>query len=559
MRIIKKSRTTGFLAATLMMLVMILAGTQVYAANNDDALTFDKDVLGQNANDDGAQILYYGQNSDGTANSWTVIGYDGKGHEMLAKKGVITLLRKDPSETSSFTVSGNNEYSTSSLRKTLESWLHRGAAPKLSGKEQNLIISRTLEGGSANFVWWPSSPDYDPDKIKGEKVENAFLWPLSYAEAEKLAESIRTTGYDWWLRSPGDDDTNAAEVEGNGTVLPASDYTLSSPLGARPACYLDPGAIVFIAAAQGGKNCGATGPGSLHRVGANCNDEWSVTIHDKYREDFTASLKTRTATGEEIEYSNAHYGDNEFISAIIVNKTGEIKYYGRLAELKGAGDATGTVSINVDKRYNVGDTLYVFNEQMNGDKKTDYVGNLIEIPIKEDLTNAPVVLSSNAFTYKAKVQKPSIKKIKGLTLALNTDYTAKWSNASSKNAGTYTVTITGTGSYMGTTKATYQIKKAANTMTVKPKTATVKYAAVQKKSVTLKAANAITVKNPKGKVTYKKTSGNPGIKVASGGKITVRKGLKKGTYKVKVKVKAAGNANYKPSAEKTVTCKIRVK
>ena len=121
------------------------------------------------------------------------------------------------------------------------------------------------------------------------------------------------------------------------------------------------------------------------------------------------------------------------------------------------------------------------------------------------------------------------------------------------------LTITGTGSYMGTTKATYQIKKAANTMTVKPKTATVKYAAVQKKSVTLKAANAITVKNPKGKVTYKKTSGNPGIKVASGGKITVRKGLKKGTYKVKVKVKAAGNANYKPSAEKTVTCKIRVK
>ena len=218
MRIIKKSRTTGFLAATLMMLVMILAGTQVYAANNDDALTFDKDVLGQNANDDGAQILYYGQNSDGTANSWTVIGYDGKGHEMLAKKGVITLLRKDPSETSSFTVSGNNEYSTSSLRKTLESWLHRGAAPKLSGKEQNLIISRTLEGGSANFAWLDPSPDYDPDKIKGEKVENAFLWPLSYAEADKLAGSIKTTGYDWWLRSPGPDDHAALVLYTSGEL-----------------------------------------------------------------------------------------------------------------------------------------------------------------------------------------------------------------------------------------------------------------------------------------------------------------------------------------------------
>ena len=60
MRIIKKSRITGIFTAALMMLVMILAGAQVYAANNDDALTFDKDVLGQNPNDDGAQILYYG-------------------------------------------------------------------------------------------------------------------------------------------------------------------------------------------------------------------------------------------------------------------------------------------------------------------------------------------------------------------------------------------------------------------------------------------------------------------------------------------------------------------
>ena len=42
------------------------------------------------------------------------------------------------------------------------------------------------------------------------------------------------------------------------------------------------------------------------------------------------------------------------------------------------------------------------------------------------------------------------------------------------------------------------------------------------------------------------------------GKVTVKKGLKKGTYKVKVKVKAAGNKNYK-AATKTVTFKINVK
>ena len=38
-----------------------------------------------------------------------------------------------------------------------------------------------------------------------------------------------------------------------------------------------------------------------------------------------------------------------------------------------------------------------------------------------------------------------------------------------------------------------------------------------------------------------------------------KKTLKKGTYNVKAKVKAAGNANYKESAVKTVTFKVRVK
>ena len=42
------------------------------------------------------------------------------------------------------------------------------------------------------------------------------------------------------------------------------------------------------------------------------------------------------------------------------------------------------------------------------------------------------------------------------------------------------------------------------------------------------------------------------------GKITVKKGLKKGTYKLKIKVTAAGNANYN-AGSKSVTVKIKVK
>ena len=43
------------------------------------------------------------------------------------------------------------------------------------------------------------------------------------------------------------------------------------------------------------------------------------------------------------------------------------------------------------------------------------------------------------------------------------------------------------------------------------------------------------------------------------GKVTVKKGLKKGTYKVKAGVRAAGNDSYDAAAWKIVTFKVKVK
>lgn len=42
------------------------------------------------------------------------------------------------------------------------------------------------------------------------------------------------------------------------------------------------------------------------------------------------------------------------------------------------------------------------------------------------------------------------------------------------------------------------------------------------------------------------------------GKVTVKKGTKKGKYRIRIKVTAAGTANYK-KATKTLTCTIVVK
>jgi hypothetical protein len=96
--------------------------------------------------------------------------------------------------------------------------------------------------------------------------------------------------------------------------------------------------------------------------------------------------------------------------------------------------------------------------------------------------------------------------------------------------------------------------KAANTMTAKGKTITAK----KNKTKTFKKSKAFSVKSAKGKVTFAKKSGKAKIVVSKSGKVTVKKGLKKGTYKVKVAVTAAGNGNYLPKT-KVVTLKVKVK
>ena len=118
--------------------------------------------------------------------------------------------------------------------------------------------------------------------------------------------------------------------------------------------------------------------------------------------------------------------------------------------------------------------------------------------------------------------------------------------------------VNGKKYYSAWSKASYTIVKAANPMTVKGKTASVSYKALSKKDQKLAASKVLKISKNKGNTTCKKVSGNAKIRIARDGKVTVKKGLKKNTYTVKVKVTAAGNANYNP-ATKTVSFKITVK
>ena len=178
-----------------------------------------------------------------------------------------------------------------------------------------------------------------------------------------------------------------------------------------------------------------------------------------------------------------------------------------------------------------------------------------------NISDADIKVSGETFVFNGKEQRPVILTINGHTLIEGVDYIVEWSDKVSKSAGSYYMTVKGTGLCTGSTVYKYKITKAANPLSIKGKNVSVKRSKLKKKSLKLAVTKVLTFNREAGdKKTYKKVSGNRKISInGATGNVTIKKGLKKGTYKVKVKVKAAGNANYNESSSAIVTFKIKVK
>jgi methionine-rich copper-binding protein CopC len=161
---------------------------------------------------------------------------------------------------------------------------------------------------------------------------------------------------------------------------------------------------------------------------------------------------------------------------------------------------------------------------------------------------------SGTYTYNGKFQTPKYKVTiekngKTVTLKEGTDY--KVVSAAHKVAGSHVISIQGINNYEDklTVKNAYTIKKKAQSIKVSTKYKAVAAKTFKKKSKSYKIST--TGVKEKGKVTYKTNSKKITVK---NGKITLKKGIKKGTYKVTVTV--AATDNYKKTT-KTLTIKVK--
>ena len=211
--------------------------------------------------------------------------------------------------------------------------------------------------------------------LNGDKV---FF--LSAEEADKIYfESMdeRKAKYngevkEWWLRSYSS--SNPSIVNKNGEVNEGSAFYSKA---ARPAFNLEKSKVMYISPAEDGKNKNEVG--ALEKVASTNTTEWKLTLKDSARGSFTASKSKQHGMEVTINYDNAKTGTNEYLSAVVTDKSNtEIKYYGRIEKLEN-GNENGTVEIDLNGKFEDGDKLFVFNEQYNGDKKTDYSSDRKEI------------------------------------------------------------------------------------------------------------------------------------------------------------------------------------
>ena len=381
-----KKRILSILLTLCMLFCLVPTGVfaEGETATGSAAIQLGTDALSKNVNTATAPTVYFGQDHENNPGAWRVIDYDGNSAAGIA--GNMTLLAANNMGLSKFGAS--NAYADSALKEAIDA-----LADKLTAKETDAVEKRTLASGNYD--------EENTDGVAGPAVSNAVFWPLSSKEANAVNNDLRVVDPEhpgwassyWWLRSP-DEDYSTAFVAGRGEVRYFGGYSTSKEFGVRPAFDLNLDSVLFASAAVGGKPDGGLQPVSPNYTG----NEWKLTLYDSKRNDFSrttweVSASTKGGTVE-ISYTDAKTGANEYISALIFDDVGNVIYYGRSnASLT---EKDGTAQLTIPAGFAEGTyTLKVFNEQYNGDRKTDLASGFADVTltvekrVDEQFTLAP--------------------------------------------------------------------------------------------------------------------------------------------------------------------------
>lgn len=428
---------------SLLLVICLVAGlmpTVAFAAGSDKAIMLGTEHL-QGAQADNIYFGTYQQSSSDSGGynidpiKWRVLANNEAGNT-----NNLFLLADQNLDAKPY----NSSYTSITWEKsTIRSWLNGYGTSEnnsetdytrdnfigtaFSSGEQNAVAetyvynaTQSSGSGTPNPYYGTSGGNNTRDKIFLLSIEEAlntdygFNSSFSVAGNDSGRVSLNTDyakaqrAYDyngagiWWLRSPGYIGLNAAIVYYDGS-LDSYGYDVDlAYVGVGPAFNLNLNSVLFTSAAVGGKSSGTVGANALQSVSEYTGNEWKLTLLDSNRNSFTASATSASATTQaenysywtvDVTYSGAKEGDNEYVSAMLVDSSGSVLYYGRVAQ----NSARGTASITIPTGLTPGSyTLKAFSEQYNGDKKTDYASQFVDIPLTVTDATPPTLTEGTA-------------------------------------------------------------------------------------------------------------------------------------------------------------------
>ena len=330
-----------------------------------------------------------------------------------------------------------------------QAWCETFYSSNLTTQEQGAVLATTKSDGEFTSSTYRIPFAASNDILNGDKVfflsaEEAETSGYGFGNGDDRKANYGSSAGVWWLRSPHAYSTLHAGAVGD---LGLVDFrSVCYDRAARPAFNLDLNSVLFTSAAVGGKSPAAESEGSgtpesgdtqsgdggnqsgggnqgggdqgsggqgsggdqgggdnqsgedadaIFEIDSYNGNEWKLTLLDEAHKNFEISNATINGSDNTIafSYSGAQTGTNEYISVVIENN-GAITHYGRILQPE---SASGTASLTLPAGVTLGDTtkLYVFNEQYNGDKMTDYASQLKEISPTLDET-APKLSNGSA-------------------------------------------------------------------------------------------------------------------------------------------------------------------
>ena len=305
---------------------------------------------------------------------WSVIGNNGEG--IATVPGMLTLLANESYGDSRFHNVASNVYSGSELKDKMDD-----AFFALAAGERGLVAPRELTGGSGN----KGEMNYNGFDIAGPTIVSTHFWPLGENEVISLNNGVKKFGVamNWWLRSPGYNNDEAAYVFSDSGFM-EFDAKVSFTLVVRPAFRLILEHVIFTSAISvaNGKDSVAVGnvlsatsaPAVLVKFTVGGGANVSLTCTD------TAARNVTEGDTVSIAYSGAQTAANKYVSCVITDSSGTVRFYGKLATA-----ASGTASFIVPEAADLPPgnyTIRLFNEECVSGNFTDYASLPVNIPLR---------------------------------------------------------------------------------------------------------------------------------------------------------------------------------